>query len=65
MPLENIELRVRQSGNSWSLGVADAGTADENELGHELWDAALPTDLAPSAAVLVAGTATLLIVAAG
>lgn len=45
--------------------MADAGTADENELGHELWDAALPTDLAPSAAVLVAGTATLLIVAAG
>lgn len=54
-PMQDVELVVlqgRQDPEQTSLAVADAGTAEENELGQVTWTFVVPDTLAPGPAVL-------------
>lgn len=57
VPMEDIDLQVRQQGRVWTLGSADAGAAEENRLGHLSWTVRLPDGLRPGWASLVADEA--------
>ncbi len=59
VPLEDVVLRLRQSGRSWDLGTSDAGSAKDNRLGHIAWEGRVPADVRPGRATLVAGDALL------
>jgi hypothetical protein len=52
-PLEDVGLRLVQHGRTWDLGVADAGTAENNQLGWVTWTFDLPTAAKPGPAHLV------------
>ena len=56
-PMQDVALELRQDGRSWRLGTADAGTAEEQRLGHVTWTVELPEDVRPGRARLVADTA--------
>ncbi|KAA1428771.1 hypothetical protein [Nocardioides antri] len=53
-PHEDIGLRVTQGARRWELGREDAGTADNNQLGHVSWTVTIPDDLNPGRATLEA-----------
>ena len=57
VPMQDVVLELRQDGRSWRLGTADAGTAEEQRLGHVTWTVALPDGVQPGRARLVADTA--------
>ena len=53
-PLQDVELRLRQRGVTWSLGTADAGTAEDKRLGWVTWTFDLPPGVEPGRARLIA-----------
>ena len=55
-PMEDVQLRLRQDGNEWVLGTSDAGSTNDNELGHISWTFDVPADVEPGPAVLMADT---------
>ena len=52
-PMADIHLSLRQDGRTWPLGTADAGTADDNELGQVTWAVEIPSAVKPGRATLV------------
>ena len=56
-PMQDVALELRQDGRSWRLGTADAGTAEEQRLGHATWTVELPEGVRPGRARLLADTA--------
>lgn len=54
LPHEDIGLRITQGDRQWELGREDAGTADDNQLGHVSWTITIPDDLRPGRARLEA-----------
>jgi hypothetical protein len=44
-PLADVDLVLKQRGNTWVLGTASAGSADDNELGRVTWDVVIPDDV--------------------
>ena len=58
VPMTNVELTLEQDGHAWSLGTADASSAESNY--SVTWEVELPPSaLAPMPAVLRAGHAEL------
>jgi hypothetical protein len=53
-PLQDVELRLVQGDRSWALGVADAGTAESNQLGWVTWTFDVPAGARPGPAKLLA-----------
>jgi hypothetical protein len=53
-PMKDVGLRLVQQGRTWELAVADAGTADDNQLGWVAWTFTVPDDPRPGRARLVA-----------
>jgi hypothetical protein len=53
VPMEDVALRLAQRGRTWDLGIADAGTAEDNRLGWMTWTFDLPTDARPGPAKLL------------
>lgn len=51
-PMTDVELRLEQGGRSWSLGTADARSADD-EVGWVTWQVTLPDDVRRGRARLV------------
>lgn len=62
IPFEDVRLVLRQGERSWVLGTEDAGTAEDNKLGHVTWDVQVPSDVRPGPARLVADVARLPVV---
>jgi len=58
-PMEDVELVLVQGGQEWVLGVEDADTAEEGRLGQLSWQVALPPDVRPGRARLIADGARL------
>lgn len=52
VPMKDVELRLVQGGRSWPLAVADAGTADDNQLGWVEWTFEVPAGVRPGRAQL-------------
>lgn len=52
-PMKDITLRLRQGGREWDLGVVDAGSAENNQLGQVTWTVTVPDDVKPGKARLV------------
>lgn len=52
-PMVDINLSLRQSGRTWPLGSADAGAAQDNELGQVTWAVEIPSGVKPGRATLV------------
>ncbi len=52
-PMEDVGLRLVQRDRTWNLGVADAGTAENNRLGWVRWTFRLPTGAMPGPAKLL------------
>jgi hypothetical protein len=44
VPMEDVALRLVQDGRTWDLAVADAGSADDNELGWVTWTFEVPAE---------------------
>jgi hypothetical protein len=44
VPMEDVALRLMQAGRTWDLAVADAGNADDNELGWVTWTFEVPAE---------------------
>lgn len=59
IPHTDVTLELHQGGRSWQLGTEDAGTAEENRLGHVTWQVLLPEGPATGRATLRAGGARL------
>ena len=53
-PMEDVGLRLVQGDRTWSLGVADAETAEDNHLGWVTWTFDLPAGAKPGPARLLA-----------
>lgn len=53
VPYDDIELRLRQGGHTWTLGVADAGSAADSELGQVEWTFLVPRAARPGRATLL------------
>jgi hypothetical protein len=51
--MKAVHLRLVQQGHSWNLAVADAGSANAEELGRVSWTFELPAGVAPGRASLV------------
>lgn len=54
LPHEDVLLRITQGDRRWDLGRADAGSADDNQLGQISWTITVPGDLKPGRALLEA-----------
>lgn len=54
LPHEDILLRITQGDRQWELGREDAGSADEDQLGHVSWTITIPDGLKRGRARLVA-----------
>lgn len=54
MPMKNVVLSIHQGSREWRLGSADAGTAENNQLGHVTWTVTMPTGLEAGRATLTA-----------
>lgn len=52
--LKDVGLRLNQGERTWTLDVADAGTAGEDHLGWIRWEFNVPVDAEPGAATVVA-----------
>ena len=52
-PMKSVHLRLVQRGHSWSLAVADAGSAKDKELGQVSWTFEVPAGVVPGPATLV------------
>jgi hypothetical protein len=52
-PLKDVDLQLAQGDRIWSLGVADAETAEDNHLGWVTWAFDAPADAKPGTANLV------------
>jgi hypothetical protein len=59
VPDKDVVLRLQQSGRSWELGTSDAGTREDNKVGHVAWQVRVPAEVRPGRATLVAGDARL------
>ena len=44
VPLDDVGLRLVQRGRTWTVAVADAGTAESNRLGWVEWTFEVPVD---------------------
>lgn len=55
---EDVELMLEQHGHTWRLATADAGSANDNQLGWITWTFTVPRHTTPGPAKLIAeGTA--------
>lgn len=45
VPMEDVAIQLVQGDRTWELERADAGTAEENRLGHLTWTFTVPDDL--------------------
>lgn len=54
VPRRAVTLRLRQGGNECDLGIADAGSAEDGELGQITWLVTMPEELRPGPATLLA-----------
>jgi hypothetical protein len=52
-PMQDVGLRLVQRDRTWDLGVADAKTAESNQLGWVTWTFDLPAGAQPGPAKLV------------
>lgn len=52
-PMQNLRLRIVQDGRSWNVAVADAGTAEGDQLGQVVWTFELPAGVQPGRARLL------------
>jgi hypothetical protein len=52
VPLKAVTLRLRQGGTEWDLGTADAGSAEDGQLGQITWRVTMPADVQPGPARL-------------
>lgn len=52
-PLQDVGLRLVQRDRTWTLAVADAGTAENNRLGWVKWTFEVPADAKPGPAKLL------------
>ena len=53
-PHQDVRLELRQDGRSWLLDTADAGTAEDQQLGWVTWTFEVPAGVEPGRARLVA-----------
>ncbi len=53
-PRQDVRLELRQQGRTWPLATADAGTAEDQQLGWITWTFDLPAGVEPGPARLVA-----------
>ena len=53
-PHQDVGLELRQDGRSWLLDTADAGTAEDQQLGWVTWTFEVPAGVDPGRARLVA-----------
>lgn len=53
-PMEGVELKLEQDGQTWRLDIADAGTAKDDRLGWVSWSFEVPSEARPGPAKLLA-----------
>ncbi|WP_030485197.1 hypothetical protein [Nocardioides aequoreus] len=53
VPLRDVSLRLVQADRTWDLAVADAGMAENNQLGWVTWTFEVPVGAIPGPAKLV------------
>jgi hypothetical protein len=58
-PMERVTLLLRQGNREWTLGVEDAGGLPDETFGRITWRVAIPGDVRPGLALLVADSAEL------
>ena len=47
MPMTDVRLTLVQGAESWELGAADAGSAEDDQLGHVTWEVEIPVGIVP------------------
>ncbi|WP_435747439.1 hypothetical protein [Nocardioides sp. SYSU DS0663] len=52
-PMADVEPLLRQRGQVWSLGTADAGTAEQDRLGRVEWRVEVPAEVERGRATLL------------
>jgi hypothetical protein len=58
-PMEQVTLLLRQGDKEWTLGVEDAGAVPDETFGAITWRVAIPREVRPGLALLVADSAEL------
>ena len=53
VPMGDVSLRLQQRNRTWDLGVADAGSAENNHLGWVSWTFELPAGVRSGPATLL------------
>jgi hypothetical protein len=53
-PMQDVVLLLRQGDQRWRLGVADAKSAEQNQLGRITWHVQVPAEVRTGRATLVA-----------
>ena len=52
--MKDVVLLLKQGDQRWRLGIADAGSADQNQLGHITWHVQVPAGVRTGRATFVA-----------
>jgi hypothetical protein len=53
-PMQDVVLLLKQGDQRWRLGSGDAGSAEQNQLGHITWHVQVPAEVRSGRATLVA-----------